>query len=168
MNNTNSSTFMAVTDRQTGQSLKDNIQREVISSSGRGKTYHSSTSRGSYSYASSQPKGVILEGTRIIGTVELANGMQVDGEVKGKLFSEGEVFFGSSANVEGNVIAKKIIVFGHIVGDLLAEERVELRVPAVVNGNISAPRIVIQDGVTFSGACEMQNPENNIRVSGNL
>lgn len=157
---------MVVTDK-----LNNNIQREVVSGNGsnystRGKTYHSSVSRGSSSYTAGQPKGVILEGTRIIGTVELANGMQVDGEVKGKLFSEGEVFFGTAANIEGNVIAKKITVFGKIAGDLLAEERVELRVPAVVNGNIAAPKIVIQDGVTFSGACEMQNPESNVRVNG--
>ena len=161
----------------TGQQLNGRIQREnilgnTINYAERGKTYHSSamarTSRVGYSYAAGQPKGIILEGTRIIGTIELANGMQVDGEVQGKLFSEGEVFFGAAANIEGNVVARKITVSGKIVGDLLAEERIELCAPAVVNGSIAAPKIVIHDGVVFSGACEMQNPEANVRVNGNL
>ena len=168
---------MAVTNSQAGQSLNGRIQREVVSGNTinyaeRGKTYHSSAAariaRGSYLYAANQPKGIILEGTRIIGTVELANGMQVDGEIQGKLFSEGEVFFGAAANIEGNVVAKRITVFGKIIGDLLAEERIELCAPAVVNGSIAAPKIVIHDGVAFSGACEMQNPEVNVRVNGNL
>jgi len=161
---------MAVTNRQTGQPLSGAIQREVVSSNpvnyaNRGRTYSTSVVRGGYA---GQPRGVIIEGTRIIGTIELANGMQVDCEVQGKLFSEGDVFFGTAANVEGNVVARKITVSGRIVGDLLAEERIELCVPAVVNGNIAAPKIVIQDGVAFSGTCEMQNPEGNIRVNGNL
>jgi cytoskeletal protein CcmA (bactofilin family) len=117
------------------------------------------------SSGSGSAKGNIIEGTKIIGTVELANGMQVDGEIKGKIYSDGEIFLGASSKIEGNVVTRKIKVSGNVVGDILAEERIELCVPAVVKGNIAAPKIVIQDGVVFSGGCEMQNPEDTVRIN---
>ncbi|MDR2337166.1 MAG: polymer-forming cytoskeletal protein [Deltaproteobacteria bacterium] len=113
----------------------------------------------------SSVKGNIIEGSKIIGTVELASGMQVDGEIKGKIYSDGEIFIGVKSKIEGNVVTRKIKVFGSIVGDILAEECIELCVPAVVKGNIAASKIIIQDGVVFSGGCEMQNPENTVKIN---
>jgi cytoskeletal protein CcmA (bactofilin family) len=110
-------------------------------------------------------KGNIIEGSKIIGTVELASGMQVDGEIKGKIYSDGEIFIGVNSKIEGNIVTRKIKVFGSVVGDILAEECIELCLPATVKGNITAPKVIIQDGVVFSGMCDMQNPESTVKIN---
>ena len=105
------------------------------------------------------PEAKIVQGCRIVGTVELVGSMQIDGEIEGALVSTGEIIVGEAGVINANIATNKIKVFGQIYGDIIAQERIEFCAGACVKGNIKSPKIVMQDGVVFQGHCIMPAPE---------
>lgn len=91
----------------------------------------------------------------IKGTLKFQNDLVFDGKIEGEIVSNATLTVGKSANVQGEVKSKSIIIHGSVQGNIDAAERVELKATAQLIGDLRAGRIIIEDGATFVGKSEV-------------
>ena len=91
----------------------------------------------------------------IKGTLKFQNDLVFDGKIEGEIQSNATLTVGKSANVQGEVKSKSIIIHGTVQGNIDAAERVELKATAQLIGDLRAGRIMIEDGATFVGKSEV-------------
>lgn len=102
---------------------------------------------------------LLCEGTVIIGDVKTKNDIRIDGIIKGKIYSSGRIVLGNTAKIEGDIECANIDVMGVILGNINASGAVALKAPGKVIGNIVSSVISIEQGVYFTGNCQMAKKE---------
>lgn len=95
---------------------------------------------------------------RFKGVIMFEGTARIDGHLQGDISTQGMLVIGEEAVIEGNIVAGTVICVGGITGDIVASERVELIAPAVFKGRLKTPRLSLQEGVSFLGASEVENP----------
>ncbi|MDR3259043.1 MAG: polymer-forming cytoskeletal protein [Fusobacteriaceae bacterium] len=97
-------------------------------------------------------KGIttISQGTTITGNMDIQCNLLVDGKIKGDILSTSIVTIGTHGEVEGKIVASKIIISGIFKGQLDADS-VELLASSIVQGDIISERILVEDGSNFEG-----------------
>jgi len=95
------------------------------------------------------------EGAEINGEISFANGLRVDGVVKGKVRSEAILEIGPKGKVDAEVTVRKISVKGEFHGVIQASDRVEIHRDGKVFGDIYSPCLIIEAGAVFEGRCNM-------------
>lgn len=102
--------------------------------------------------------------SRIEGTIEFSGTIRLDGNVKGRILSNGgTVIIGERAKIEAELIVDEAIVHGEVTGTIDAKERIEVKPPGCVTGDITAPVISIGNGATFNGNCGMKSKRGEIK-----
>jgi len=89
--------------------------------------------------------------------LKVNHSIRVDGVVKGKLNSDGEMVVGASGVIEADVEVESAISGGRGVGNLIAREKIELEENAYLIGDIKTKDLVINEGAVFQGNCTMDN-----------
>jgi cytoskeletal protein CcmA (bactofilin family) len=84
--------------------------------------------------------------------------VRVDGMVEGQLDAD-YVILSESAEVKGEIKAKRILIGGKMEGNVRAEELVEIKSNGKVLGDIFTPKLAIIEGAEFSGKVEMIKAE---------
>jgi len=94
----------------------------------------------------------------IDGTVEFRGAIRVDGNVKGKIKSNGgTLIVGEKAVVEAKITVGVAIIMGEVQGTIDAQDRIEIYPPGRVIGDIQAPVITVDEGGIFNGNCIMKD-----------
>ncbi len=94
----------------------------------------------------------------IDGTVEFRGAIRLDGNVKGKIKSNGgTVIVGEKAVVEAKITVGVAIIMGEVHGTIDAQDRIEIYPPGRVVGDIQAPVITVEEGGIFNGNCTMKD-----------
>src|SRR5512147_1856972 len=83
------------------------------------------------------------EGAEINGEISFANGLRVDGVIKGKVRSEAILEIGPAGRVEAEIQVRKILVKGEFKGAIHASDRVEILKDGKVFGDIYSPCLII-------------------------
>ncbi|WP_156920665.1 bactofilin family protein [Thermicanus aegyptius] len=65
---------------------------------------------------------VIHEGTQVDGSLRVAGSIRIDGEIKGGISSEGDVFIGKGGKVVGDIFSRNATIEGELLGNLKVEE----------------------------------------------
>ncbi len=95
--------------------------------------------------------------TSVEGKIEFQGTIRIDGNVKGKIFSNGgTVIVGETAVINAEIIVDVAIIMGEINGIIDARDKIEIYPPSRVVGEIQAPVISIETGVIFNGNCAMK------------
>jgi len=97
----------------------------------------------------------IAQGTKIKGEVTASGDIRIDGELEGKIMSDGKVLFGDGAMMKGNIEASDVDFYGKIEGDIIVRNVLSLKSTATVNGNIHVRKLQVDLGAQFNGACHM-------------
>lgn len=93
----------------------------------------------------------------IEGTIEFRGTIRIDGNVKGKICSNGgTVIIGEKAVVNAEIDVGAAIIMGQMNGTVNAGSKIEIYPPGRVVGNIQAQVILIEAGVMFNGRCAMK------------
>lgn len=98
---------------------------------------------------------LISAGTKVIGDIESASGIRIDGQLKGKMSIKGKVVIGSPGQVIGDVSCQLIEVSGKVNGNIQASELVSLKSSAIIQGEIITKKLAIEPGAVFTGSCKM-------------
>lgn|SRR5690606_22885558 len=71
------------------------------------------------------------------------------------LVRNGSLHVRSTARVDGDIRAARVVVEGQVDGNLASSERIDLQATARVTGSLSARTIRMAEGATFTGRVEM-------------
>jgi cytoskeletal protein CcmA (bactofilin family) len=79
----------------------------------------------------------------------------VEGRLEGKIRTDRKVTVGGAGDVQGDVLARSVVVAGKVQGKIVAQERAELLASAEVKGSVQAPKVVIAEGAKLEGTVAM-------------
>jgi cytoskeletal protein CcmA (bactofilin family) len=74
----------------------------------------------------------------------------------GNLHVSDQVLISEGGIVEGDVVAREVVVAGRVHGCINGEERVEVQTSAVVHGDITTRQLTIQEGGQVNGCVKME------------
>ncbi|MFC1898696.1 polymer-forming cytoskeletal protein [Candidatus Cloacimonadota bacterium] len=100
---------------------------------------------------------IIGKGSKITGTLFVDGGVRVDGEIEGKIESNGFVTIGLSGVAHADIKADECLISGKVVGDVTVSDGLELDSSANLTGDIIAKVIKIHTGAVFNGQSQMGN-----------
>jgi cytoskeletal protein CcmA (bactofilin family) len=107
---------------------------------------------------------IISTKTKINGNLKLDSNLHIDGEVEGKIESKSLVSIGKNGVVNGEIIAKKLVVNGKFIGKAECEY-IEILKQGILNGNIIVTNLIIEEGATFEGNCKKKDKIKNEKNS---
>ncbi len=110
---------------------------------------------------SSKVRCALGAGTSINGKLSFDTSVQIDGKMKGELFTSKTLIVGSSGVVEAQVDAACLVVAGRVKGVIRVTERLEIKAGGVIEGEVFSPCFVMEEGGRFEGLVSM-----GARVSG--
>ena len=98
---------------------------------------------------------LVGKNTAIHGRLVLQESIRIDGKVVGNIESSKEesitVVIGASGEVQGDIVAQRVVVAGKVAGNIHAHERVELHADCLVQGDIKYGSIAIEHGSKVLG-----------------
>lgn len=93
--------------------------------------------------------------TEIQGTLRVVQSVRIDGKVIGNIEAPKDqaitVVIGQEGEVQGDVIASRVIVAGKVAGNIDAYERVELMASSLVQGDVKYGSIAVEHGARLLG-----------------
>ena len=105
--------------------------------------------------ACSMPRTVVGPETRVGGPLTGKDELVVEGTVDGPITGEGTVTIAAGARVGGEVRGRDVIIGGALHHPVHAAATIRLLATAEVYGDLHAPRIAIDDGAVCEGALHM-------------
>jgi len=102
-------------------------------------------------------KNVLNSDVEVKGTLKFSGELTFDGKIEGDVTSEGTLVLNDNAVVKRNISANSVVVRGKINGNITAREKIDIKTKTELFGDIRAARLVMEEGVTFVGATEV-NP----------
>jgi len=96
-------------------------------------------------------------GLTIKGRISGDEDLKVDGKIEGPVtLSNHRLTVGATAHVNGEVVAREIIIYGDVKGKLSAQDRIEIKKDSSMLGDLTTPRVMIEDGAYFKGSIEIE------------
>lgn len=107
---------------------------------------------------------LIAQDIIISGSLEYADGLRLDGSVKGNVTGKPGaktlLVLSERGSIEGNVHGYDIVVNGRIHGDVIADHFVELQANAHVVGNIYYQQLQMDCGASVDGKLAKRDPND--------
>jgi cytoskeletal protein CcmA (bactofilin family) len=98
---------------------------------------------------------IIGKGTRLEGSMEVAQSLRIDGVFKGQLKISDTLIVGTTGELsEVTVQAKNAIIGGIVKGNIVASNKVTLESSSRLEGDLTAKLLVIEEGALFTGNCK--------------
>jgi cytoskeletal protein CcmA (bactofilin family) len=91
----------------------------------------------------------------IDGEIQSEGDVVVQGKVKGRVATQGNLFVDATGVVEAEIDTKSVEIAGQVFGNITAAEKVEITEGGRTVGDVKAQRILIADGAVFKGNVDM-------------
>lgn len=91
----------------------------------------------------------------IKGEIRLREELLVEGDVEGRVESEGLLTVGPNGKVRANIKAREVQIFGSVRGDVEVSGKIAIRDQGSLIGNIKSAGISIDDGAYFKGSIDI-------------
>lgn len=98
---------------------------------------------------------IIANGMRVVGELDTAGVVKVEGVVEGSVRAEQEVLVAKDGLVQGDIQTRQAIIGGRVVGSIHGYERVEIQQDSVVQGDITTKRLIVHEGGDVNGHIRM-------------
>ncbi len=106
----------------------------------------------------------ISEGTKIVGDINAAGGIRVEGQVEGTVTTPGKVVIGQTGELIGRLFCDNADIEGRVIGKLHINGTLTLRATAHIEGEVTVAKLAVEPGATFNASCTMNNePVNYIK-----
>jgi len=102
-----------------------------------------------------EPFSVVSRDICIEGQLEGSENLVIDGRVKGRIQSQGDVVITASGNVEAVIVARNITIQGRVNGNVEALQAVEIQQQGILIGDCRARSIQIREGARFEGRSDI-------------
>lgn len=104
---------------------------------------------------SEQINGLIDRGCSLEGKLMFDGTVQINGDFRGEVLSDGTLVVGSEAHIDATIKVDSIVIEGNVQGLVEAKSRIELRRGSRLVANIMTPALIIEEGATFHGQSHM-------------
>ena len=104
-------------------------------------------------------------GSFVSGDLKINGFIRIDGDVDGKIETQGNIIIGDSARIKGNINAKSIVIGGIVIGDITAPKGIKLLSNSVVIGDLTTHSLQIEENVLFNGHCISLGSEEEYSAS---
>jgi cytoskeletal protein CcmA (bactofilin family) len=112
---------------------------------------------------SSSDFGWIGRSVEIVGDVNFSDKLQVDGTIKGKLYSEkGTLIIGETGQIEAEIDVGVCVVHGTVNGNINARVKIEVHKSGKVVGDLITPALAIEEGSLFNGSITMNKDAGKV------
>jgi len=91
----------------------------------------------------------------IKGEISSRTDIRIDGDVDGKVFTDGRAVVGEGAKVSGTIVCSNLDTWGTIEGEVFAKEVLSIKNSAVIKGDIHICKLQVELGAQFDGNCKM-------------
>ncbi|PHS32593.1 MAG: cell shape determination protein CcmA [Alkaliphilus sp.] len=85
------------------------------------------------------------------GVVNSKGTLRIDGEIKGEVISEGNVFLSADGKITGNIKASNILISGEVMGDIIATDSLRITSSGRLLGDSNAKTFVLDENAVFEG-----------------
>ena len=99
---------------------------------------------------------IVGEHTKFKGEIHSEGGVRIDGEVEGKICSDGFLLVGEHATIKADIESCEAIISGKVEGNITIEKKLELKTSAVINGDIIARVLSMESGTQICGNCSVK------------
>jgi cytoskeletal protein CcmA (bactofilin family) len=103
----------------------------------------------------------LADGAELVGELSFANGVRIEGIIKGKIRAEAILEIGPAGKIEAEATVRTISIRGEFRGIIRASDRVEIHKEGKVYGEIFSPCLIIEAGALFEGSCNMSDRLNS-------
>ena len=107
---------------------------------------------------------LIGEGTVITGEIRFADGLRIDGELRGDVQAIGDgrtlLVISDKARVHGKVRAGHVIINGSVEGPVIADDLLELQPKARIVGDVKYEALEMHQGATIHGELHPMKAED--------
>ena len=113
------------------------------------------------------PLSVLAEGDSVQGSLQMKGDGQVLGNFKGEIDCDGELLIGSSARVDANIRALRIVIAGLVRGNVMATGRLKIATSGRLEGDARVGALIVQEGGVHHGVIRVHPegiPEEEARV----
>ena len=104
-----------------------------------------------------ETRSVVSADVKIVGNLQSAGDIQIEGTVEGDIRSRG-LTVGESAQIEGSISADTVRICGSVNGQVKATA-VTISKTAKVVGDITYQTLAIEEGALFEGQCRRSDPQ---------
>lgn len=98
---------------------------------------------------------LIGEQCYIVGTVNIAGLLKVDGSIDGDLLCEDDIILGVSGQIKGNVLCNNALIQGIVHGNISCRSTLVIDPCGNVKGDILVKKLMISEGGLLEGKCTM-------------
>lgn len=102
-----------------------------------------------------QLNGILDKGTSFEGKLAFDGTVQINGNFKGDIISDGTLIVGPEAEIDARIQVSTLIVDGSVHGAIETKQKLELHRGSHLTANVITPAIVIEEGAIFQGQCQM-------------
>lgn len=102
----------------------------------------------------------IASGVFIKGEMTCPGDVRIDGNIEGKVSSQGRVVIGEGAQLEGTIICDSLDFWGNFEGDVFVRDTLSLKAGSVFKGSLNIRRLQVEIGASFNGTCKMIEEED--------
>ncbi len=110
---------------------------------------------GFFQKESHQINGLLDRGCNFEGKLTFDGIVQINGEFRGEIFSDGTLVVGGDAHINAKVLVDTLIIDGNVEGTVEAKSKIELHSTGTLVADVVSQAIVIEDGGIFQGSCQM-------------
>ena len=89
------------------------------------------------------------------------NDIRVDGNIEGKVYTDGRVVVGESAKVCGTLVCGNLDAWGQVEGEVFVKDVLSIKNTAVIKGDIHICKLQVELGARFDGNCRMLGKEES-------
>ena len=100
----------------------------------------------------------IGQSVHIKGELRGNEDLTIEGRVEGTIaLRDHALTVGTNGKIQGEVVAKSVVVIGEVDGNITADDKVEVGATGSMKGDIVAPRVILADGARFKGTIDMDS-----------
>ncbi|KAB3530350.1 polymer-forming cytoskeletal protein [Alkaliphilus pronyensis] len=93
------------------------------------------------------------------GRINTQGTIRIDGELKGEINVEGNLYIGESGRVIGNVNGSNVFVAGEVQGNIYATGQLRIAAKGKLFGDVHIKSFVLDENAIFEGTCKMLGNE---------
>ena len=116
---------------------------------------------GKYNETDSTTINLISCGTEIVGDINSAGDIRIDGGLTGNVSTKGKIVIGPTGKIIGEITCKNSEISGIIEGKISVGQLLNLKASSKITGDIITSKLSIEPGAIFSGTCKMTDHEES-------